>query len=355
MSSDSELYEKKFKDVTLPHFVSGLSSILSFSQSVSTFGNKELEASECDRVKLEVEAAHTEMSRAEKEAKDLIESLTTDALQLAVEFDKAQGHCKNLEESLQAKKEELISLESQRYQVSDQLQAARSSLQHTENTLNTAEARKGEKITGRDMGIGLMLLFPCVDGHSAENLVIEDSPSGPRWRVHRYPQDPLRMAATGIPMAVDYNKELNSTRELVKMVEKEKQCFAADVKKNEEELKRCNSEIPERSKEVEKLKDSLTRAEREVETKQRACRALADTKTKLKYCYNYLFSLHGAVEVLYNSCEDLYSLEPIMPVIEETFKAIQQQNSHNELLAYDTRVQKLAKDLRAIQYQMGKK
>ncbi|XP_051868689.1 uncharacterized protein LOC127568690 isoform X2 [Pristis pectinata] len=321
MSSDSELYEKKFKDVTLPHFVSGLSSILSFSQSVSTFGNKELEASECDRVKLEVEAAHTEMSRAEKEAKDLIESLTTDALQLAVEFDKAQGHCKNLEESLQAKKEELISLESQRYQVSDQLQAARSSLQHTENTLNTAEARKGEKITGRDMGIGLMLLFPCV----------------------------------GIPMAVDYNKELNSTRELVKMVEKEKQCFAADVKKNEEELKRCNSEIPERSKEVEKLKDSLTRAEREVETKQRACRALADTKTKLKYCYNYLFSLHGAVEVLYNSCEDLYSLEPIMPVIEETFKAIQQQNSHNELLAYDTRVQKLAKDLRAIQYQMGKK
>ncbi|XP_059841486.1 uncharacterized protein LOC132402603 [Hypanus sabinus] len=314
MSSDCERYENRFRDLTLPPFINGISSILSLANSVTAFGSKELEVNESDQLKQDVEKAYTEMSKAEKEASGLINAMTTDSLQLAKDLDEAKRKRKSLEEELQEKKDLLIWLESQRYLINDQLQAARSNLHHTENTLNAAEARRGEKLTGRDMGLGLMLLVPCV----------------------------------GIPMAIDYSKELNSTKNLLKEVEKEKLRLDAEVKKNEEELKNCNSEIPERNKEIEKLKDNLMQMEREVEMMQKAFRALADTKTKLKYCHNYLSSLQGSVEVLYNFREDMYSLEPHMPLIEEIFNDIQQQNSQNELLVYDSRVQKVVKKLRAI-------
>ncbi|XP_078413648.1 uncharacterized protein LOC144689984 [Cetorhinus maximus] len=316
-----ESYEKKFKDVTLPHFVSGMSAILSFANSAATLDTKDLEEAECEKVKVDVELAYEEMSRAEEEAKRMIDSVMAEALQLTADFDKGKMDRKDLEENLWIKRDELITLESHRYQVNDQLQAARSSLQHTENALNAAEARKGEKITGRDMGIGLTLLVPCV----------------------------------GIPMTVDYNKELNNTKRLVKMVEGELHRLRAVVKENEEEMNKCNRQIPEKSKEIERLKESLARKESEVEKMQQACGVLADIKCKLKYCYDYLYSLHGTVEVLYNSCEDVYNLGPIMPVIEQTFKTIQQQNSHNELLAYDAKVQKMVKELKVIQYRMNMK
>ncbi|XP_072120861.1 uncharacterized protein [Mobula birostris] len=315
MSSQCEQYENRFRDVTLPPFINGISSILSFANSVAAFGSKELEPNESNQLKQDVEKAYAEMSKAEKEASGLINTMTTDSLQLVKDLDEAKRKRMSLEDELKEKKDLLIWLESQRYLINDQLQAARSNLQHTENTLNAAEARKGEKLTGRDMGFGLMLLFPCV----------------------------------GIPMAIDYSKELNSTKNLLKEVEEEKLRLNGEVKKNEEELKNCSSEIPERNKEIEKLKDNLVRIEREVEMKQKASRALADMKTKLKYCHNYLSSLQGSMEVLYYSCEDLYSLEPLMTLIEEIFNDIQQQNSQNELLAYDSRVQKVAKKLRAIQ------
>ncbi|XP_078085500.1 uncharacterized protein LOC144504277 isoform X1 [Mustelus asterias] len=318
---DYELYEKKFKDVTLPHFVSGMSSILSFANSAATFGDKDLEEAECRKVKTDVKVAYEEMSRADREAKGMIDSLTAETLQLMEDFDKAQRNRKDLEESLWIKKDELITLESDRYQVNDQLQAARSTLQHLENSLTTAEARKGEKITGRDVGIGLMLLVPCV----------------------------------GIPMTVDYNKELNNTKRLVKTVESELHHLRAVVKENEEKMSNCNRQIPEKSKEIERLKESLSRKEREVEKMRSACGLLADIKRKLKDCYNYLLTLHGTVETLYNSCSNLYSLDPIMPIIEELFKNVLQQNSRNEILAYDENVQKMVKDVRMIQYQMNMK
>ncbi|XP_048392774.1 uncharacterized protein LOC125455144 [Stegostoma tigrinum] len=318
---DCESYQKKFKDVTLPPFVSGMSSVVSFANSAATFGNKELEESEIGKVKVDIELAYKEMSRAEKEARTVIDSMTAEALQLAEDFDKAQRERKEQEESLWIKKDELIILESHRYQANDQLQAARSSLKHKETALDTAEARKGDKVTGRDMGIGLIFLAPCV----------------------------------GIPMTVNYNKELNITKKLVKTVDGEINRLRAEVKQKEDDMQKYNYQIPEKSKEIERLKESLARKEREVEKMERACGLLADMKCKLKYCYNYLYSLHGAVEVLYTSCQDLYSLDPIMPIIEETFKTIQQQNSYNELLAYDGDVQKMVKELKMIQYRMNMK
>uniref|UniRef100_UPI00398E37FA uncharacterized protein isoform X1 n=1 Tax=Pristiophorus japonicus TaxID=55135 RepID=UPI00398E37FA len=351
-----ESYEKKFKDVALPHFVSGISAILSFANSAAVFGDKDLEEPQCAKVKQDVGSAYTEMSVAEREAKAVIDSLTADTMQLAVDLDKTREDRKNLEQSLWVKKDELISLESRRYQVNDQLQVDRSSLQHAENALRTAEARRGEKVTGRDVGIGLMLIVPCVDSHHAGQIVAgEKSSSAPCPRVHRYLLEQRSPLTKGIPMTVDNSKELKSMKSLVKTVEGDMHRLRADVKRNEEEMSKCNSQIPEKSKEIERVKESLGRAEREVEKMQRASGALADVKCKLKYCYNYLYSLHGAVEVLYNSCKDIYSLDPIMPVIEETFKTIQQQNSHNELLAYDARVMKMVKELKAIQYQMNMK
>ncbi|XP_067844635.1 myosin heavy chain, cardiac muscle isoform-like isoform X2 [Heptranchias perlo] len=313
-----ELYEKKFKDVTLPHFVSGISAILSFANVAVTVGDKDLEQSECGKMKMAVESAYEELSMAEKEAKGVIDSLTTETLQLTEDLDQAKVDMKDLEESLSVKEDELISLESHKNQISDELQKDRSSLQHMKNTLNTANARKGDKVTGRDMGCGLIFLVPCV----------------------------------GIPMTVDYNKELKSTKRLVKTAEDEKCHLEETVKLHEKEMSKCNSQIPEKSKEIKRAKESLAKKEREVEKMQEACRSLADIKCKLKYCYNYLYSLHGTVEVLHNSCQDMYSLDPIMPVIEETFKTVEQQGSHNELLVYDADVQKMVKEMKALQYRM---
>lgn len=321
MSNECERYEKKFKDVTLHHFRGGLSALLNFANYVNAYGYRDLEESECTEIKTVLETAHKAMSKAEDAAGSFIESLMKDTLQLALDFDEVKLKRKDLKESLQAKKYEMMLLENQRFQVNDQLQAARMSLQHTENALNAAEVRKGEKTTGRDMGIGLILLAPCV----------------------------------GIPMTVDYNKELKSTRKLLKEVEKQLYKLKDTVKEKEEEMKKGNSQILENSKETKMLKDNLAQTEIEVERMQMVVGALNDTKTKLKFCYNYLYSLQGLVEVLYQSSEDIYSLEPIKEAIEDTLKAIQQPNSHNELLTCNVDVQKVATDLRAIQYQIDRK
>ncbi|XP_055495083.1 uncharacterized protein LOC129699384 isoform X1 [Leucoraja erinacea] len=355
MSNECEQYEKKFKDVTLHHFRGGLSALLNFANYVNAYGYRDLEESECTKIKTVLETAHKAMSKAEDAAGSFIESLMKDTLQLALNFDEVKLKRKDLKESLQAKKYEMMLLENQRFQVNDQLQAARMSLQHTENALNAAEVRKGEKTTGRDMGIGLILLAPCVDDHNTGKVVVEDSPSDPSWRMHRFPQDPLRTTATGIPMTVDYNKELKSTRKLLKEVEKQLYKLKDTVKEKEEEMKKGNSQILENSKETKMLKDNLAQTEIEVERMQMVVGALNDTKTKLKFCYNYLYSLQGLVEVLYQSSEDIYSLEPIKEAIEDTLKAIQQPNSHNELLTCNVDVQKVATDLRAIQYQIDRK
>ncbi|XP_067844633.1 uncharacterized protein [Heptranchias perlo] len=348
-----ELYEKKFKDVTLPHFVSGISAILSFANVAVTVGDKDLEQSECGKMKMAVESAYEELSMAEKEAKGVIDSLTTETLQLTEDLDQAKVDMKDLEESLSVKEDELISLESHKNQISDELQKDRSSLQHMKNTLNTANARKGDKVTGRDMGCGLIFLVPCVDSHNADQIVLGgDSSCAPNPREHRYPLDQMTAIMEGIPMTVDYNKELKSTKRLVKTAEDEKCHLEETVKLHEKEMSKCNSQIPEKSKEIKRAKESLAKKEREVEKMQEACRSLADIKCKLKYCYNYLYSLHGTVEVLHNSCQDMYSLDPIMPVIEETFKTVEQQGSHNELLVYDADVQKMVKEMKALQYRM---
>ncbi|XP_078261614.1 uncharacterized protein LOC144596743 [Rhinoraja longicauda] len=321
MSNECELYEKKFKDVTLPHFQGGLSAILNFAKCVNTFGYRDLKESECPQITAMLETAHKEMSKAEEEAGSFIESLMKDTLQLAQDFDEVKVKRKNLKESLQAKEYKMMLLENQRFQVNDQLQAARMSLQHTENAVNAAEVRKGEKTTGRDMGIGLILLAPCV----------------------------------GIPMTVDYNKELKSTRKLLKEVEKQLNKLKDTVKEKEEEMTKGNSQILENSKEIKMLKDNLAQTEIEVEKMQMVVGALNDTKTKLKFCYNYLSGLQGLVNVLYQSSVDIYSLEPFKDVIEDTLKAIQQPNSHNELLTCNVEVQIVATKLRAIQSQIDRK
>ncbi|XP_069786776.1 uncharacterized protein [Narcine bancroftii] len=318
MNRQCKEYVNNFRDKTLPHFVRGLTALLPFAKSVAIFGEKDLEESECDKVKREVELIHREMDQATKEAEALITSMHKDYENLAKDIDEAYASKKSLEESLQDSKNELVKLENQRYNLSDKLQTSRNWLQQLESTLSAAETRLAEKTTGRDMGIGLLLIAPCV----------------------------------GIPMIVDYNKELNNAKNLLKTTDNKKHHLSEAISKNEEEIKSLNIKIPEKNDEIEKLKDNLARQVRKVEDLEMAFKALTDTKDDLKHCFNYLTSVLETVKMLNSSCNDLYSLEPLMTVITETFNIIKKQNSRNELLTNNPCVKELVKSLWMQQFQV---
>uniref|UniRef100_V9L7H4 Epidermal growth factor receptor substrate 15-like 1 n=1 Tax=Callorhinchus milii TaxID=7868 RepID=V9L7H4_CALMI len=319
--SEYEVYEKKFKDATLPHFASGISSFLSFAELASVAGNKELDDPECRMMKLEIESCYDELGRARTGGQQVIESLTAQGMLLAANLEIAEQERTKLEEELRIEKDKLITEESRRQEIRDKLQTARSSLKQAKNTLIAAKARQGEKVTGRDVGIGLILLVPCV----------------------------------GIPMTVDCSKELKKTRELVNLTDKKRQEFEASITEQETELRKCNEQIPKLSKDIARLKEKLAQKERDVENLKKVCAGQAEVRSKLRYCYNYLDSLHGSVEVLHKSSKCMYSLEPLWSTVQEIFNTILQQNSHNELLNYDSQVQGMIKKLKVLQSNMNLK
>ncbi|XP_067900288.1 myosin heavy chain, cardiac muscle isoform-like isoform X2 [Heterodontus francisci] len=309
---DCEMHERDFKEATLPHFLKGISSILSFLEFAVNTGGGELSEPDCKEFKREIESAQRETLAAEEAASNVVDLIDTNCEKLMAQHGKLSKEQKELQKHIKSTQDQLSEVEIRRQQMKGQVQTATIWLKQAEQTLRAARAKKGEKQTGRDIGIGLSFVIPCI----------------------------------GIPMAVAFEKERVYRKSEVDIALEDFSQLKASITKDEEELNQLNRQIPELEKEMEKAAETLSGVKTELLKIKQSRSALANAQSKLKNCFQHLSALHGRVSVLKAQTQHMYSLGPLIPFIVETCAHIQQQVPGSELLLTGTQVHKVMDGLR---------
>ncbi|XP_051868695.1 uncharacterized protein LOC127568694 [Pristis pectinata] len=293
-----EDYERNFEEATLPHFLKGISSVLSVLELVVSAPSDELSNSLCEEIKGKAKVAQREILAAEEAASNIVSLVDTGCEELTSQQGKLSKRQGELQASLASTQEQLADLADQRKQVEGQVQSATAWLRQAKQSLATARAKLGEKQTGRDIGIGLTFVIPCI----------------------------------GIPMAVAFEKERVYRKSEVEAASEELSQVVAGIKRDEEDLARIARQIPELEKEVEKAAETLSGLTGELLQIKQARTSLADTQCKLRNCSHYLSTLHGHMKALEAQSRNLYSLGPLVPLIVATCEQVQQQVPGNEFL-----------------------
>ncbi|XP_067844353.1 cingulin-like [Heptranchias perlo] len=311
---DCEIHERDFKEATLPHFLKGISSILSFLVLAVSVGGKDLSESDSKQLKSEIELAQRETLAAEEAASGIVDLIDAGCEKLTAQHGKLSKEQKELQESIKSMHNQLAGLKNQRQRITGQVQTAKVWLKQADQTLRAARAKKREKQTGRDIGIGLSFVIPCI----------------------------------GIPMAVAFEKERMHRKSEVDIASEDLSQLRASITKDEEVLDQLNRQIPEMKKETEKAAQTLSGVKTELLKIKRSGAALGKAQSKLKNCSQYLCTLHGRVSALKAQTQHMYSLGPLIPFIDETCAHIQQQVPGSELLLTGTQVHKVMDSLKCM-------
>uniref|UniRef100_UPI00398E8B08 uncharacterized protein n=1 Tax=Pristiophorus japonicus TaxID=55135 RepID=UPI00398E8B08 len=304
---DCEIHERDFKEATLPHFLKGISSILSLLALAVSVGGGDLSEPECRQLRSEVETAQRETLAAEEAAGSVVDLVDAGCERLTAQHGKLSKEQKELQRCIKSTHDELAVLENQRQRIKGRVQTDTVGLKQAEQTLRAARAKKGEKQTGRDIGIGLSFVIPCI----------------------------------GIPMAVAFEKERMYRKSEVDIASEDFSQLKASVTKDEEELDQLNRQIPELERETEKAAETLSGLKAELLKIKHSRAAFANAQSKLRNCSRHVSALHGRVSALKAQTQHMYSLGPLIPFIIEACVHIQQPILGTELLLTGSQVQKI--------------
>ncbi|XP_078261629.1 uncharacterized protein LOC144596752 isoform X2 [Rhinoraja longicauda] len=301
---DHEKYQRNFEEATLPHFLKGIAYLLSLLELVVGAPSGELSDSMCEDIKREVEGAHREMVAAEEAAGTVVGLVDTACEEMTSQRSRLSKRQEELQASLTSTQEQLGDLAARREQAEGQVQSAAVWLKQAKQSLATARAKRGEKRTGRDIGIGLSFVIPCI----------------------------------GIPMAVAFEKEHVYRKLEVEEAWEEVSHVSASIKKDEEELNRINRRVPELEKEAEKATETLSGVKEELPKIRQLHVSLGSVQCNLRNCFQYLSTLRGMLRVMNVQSQTLYSLDQLVPLIIEACEHVQQQVAGNEFLMTATPV-----------------
>ncbi|GCB82688.1 uncharacterized protein [Scyliorhinus torazame] len=311
---DCERHERDFKEATSPHFLKAISSILTLLEVAVGAGHGELSEPDCKQFKSEIESAQRETLAAEEVASCAVDLIDGSCEKLMVQHGTLSKEQRELQKCIKSTQEQLAEVEAQRRRIKGQIQTAKGSLRHAEQTLRTARAKKGEKQTGRDIGIGLSFVVPCI----------------------------------GIPMAVAFEKERMYRKSEVDIALEDLSQVKASIVMDEEELNKLNRQAPELEKEMEKAADTLSGVKPELLKNKQSRAALANVQSKLKTCYQHMSALHGRVSALKAQAQNMYSLAPLIPFIIQAGAYVQEEVPGTELLLTEAHVHKVLDRLRII-------
>ncbi|XP_072906487.1 uncharacterized protein [Hemitrygon akajei] len=222
-----EDYKRKFEEATLPQFFRGISSLLSVLELAVSVPSEELDNSLCEKIQGKAKEAQREILAAEEAASNIVGLIDTGCEELTSQQGKLSRRQEELQAGLEATQEQLGSLADKQKQLKGQVQSANVSLREAKQTLAMARAKLGEKRTGRDIGIGLTFVIPCI----------------------------------GIPMAVSFEKERVYRKSEAEAASEELAQVVAGIKKDEEELARIEERVPELEREAEKAAEALSKQE----------------------------------------------------------------------------------------------
>ncbi|XP_059504744.1 uncharacterized protein LOC125454989 [Stegostoma tigrinum] len=304
--------ERDCKEAIYPPFLRGVSSILSLLELTVSAGTGDLSEADSKQFKIEIESAQREILSAEEAASRIVDGIDTSCEKLMVQHGKLSTEQKELQKCLKCTQDQLAEVQDQRKRIEVQLQAAAVSLKQMEQTLKGSRAKKGEKQTGRDIGIGLSFVIPCI----------------------------------GIPMAVAFEKERLYRKSEVDIALEDLSHVKANITKDEEEMEKLNSQFPELEKKREETAESLSVVKAELLKIKRSRGALANVQCKLKRCHQHLSALHGRVSALKAQAQHMYSMVPLIPFVRETCAQAQLQGPGTELLMTGSQIHKVIEGVR---------
>ncbi|XP_043551207.1 uncharacterized protein LOC122552569 [Chiloscyllium plagiosum] len=309
---DCEVYERDCKEAVSPSFLRGISSILTLLELAVSAGTGDLSEASSKQFKIEIESAQREILSAEEAASRIVDDVDASCEKLMVQHGKLSKEQKELQKCLKCTQDQLVEAEDQRKRTEGQLQAAAVSLKQMEQTLRGARAKKGEKQTGRDIGIGLSFVIPCI----------------------------------GIPMAVAFEKERLYRKSEVDVAVEDLSQVKASIIKDEEELEKLTSQFPELEKKRDETAESLSVVRTELLKFKRSRAALANVQCKLRNCYQHLSALHGRVSALKAQAQHMYSMAPLIPFVRETCAEAQLEGPGTELMLTGSQIHKVIESIR---------
>ncbi|XP_060686721.1 uncharacterized protein LOC132819297 [Hemiscyllium ocellatum] len=308
-----EHHESSFQGAALPHFVKSVSSLLLMLRISVRPGLRDLEDKDVARFKEELEIAEREAEQAATAAEGLGDVIDGHCEKLTMEYGQVSGERKRLATSLQESQSKLRSLEMDRELIQGRLQTAKTSLRQAEDTLRSARAKAGEKQTGRDVGIGLSFLLPCV----------------------------------GIPMAVAFEKERQLRKSEVDIASDDRSSLKSSISQDEEQLKQINSQVPELYSDINGVTERLEESKAAELTLKESRVQLAKLQARMRTCCQYLSTFQGKVNALKTQSQHMYNMRPLLPFLEEA--AVQaQQVPDNEQLFNHIQVHKVVGDLKTL-------
>ncbi|XP_059841408.1 uncharacterized protein LOC132402556 [Hypanus sabinus] len=307
--------ERVFEERALPHLLQSLGALLNVVQTAlsSPAGGQELDV---DRIQQEVELASKGAKLAVDQAQEASEKMDIACEKATAQYGQLSVQRREKGAALQELQAKVRQMESEKELATSRLQAATASLRQAEDALRSARAKAGEKQTGRDVGIGLSFLLPCV----------------------------------GIPMAVAFEKERQLSKSEVELASDDRSQLRYSVSKDEQLLERLGGELPELQAKAQQLEIELGEiggAERELKELRGQ---LSDAQARLRASFHQLSSLQGKVGTLSLQCQNLYSLRPLLPPLEEAI--LQSLMLPPQPPFTQASLQRLTGDLKALQPQL---
>jgi len=159
---ETEKYGNSFKEAAVPLFVKSLSSLLAMFRIALHVGIRDLNEKDISKFQEETEQSNSEAQKSAKCAEGLGDSIDEVCERMTAEYGQVNRKSKDLASTLQNNENKLRSLETEKELIHSKVQTAKLSLRQAEDSLRAARAKAGEKETGRDVGIGLSFLLPCV-------------------------------------------------------------------------------------------------------------------------------------------------------------------------------------------------
>ncbi|XP_067881680.1 myosin heavy chain, cardiac muscle isoform-like [Heterodontus francisci] len=296
-------HQKNFRHKILPRYLNVITSIVSLADIAIYACDQNLSETEETKLKAEVKLAYEEIQEAVNEGKEIQSDVDDEATDTSMERKVLQDKIDNMRKELQDVEKELISQEIQKEKIRDKLRNVHAELLHATETQNTTNARKAEKETIRNVGIGLILI-PFI----------------------------------GIPMLIGTLKEIQRALGLSKSTEERIGSLHVSLESEESNLDKCYNKITElKQKRVES--ESLRKEEKELVIQKAEVTELFDAKGKVFDNLSYLSNLQGKLQVLYSQCSDetFYGMTVIKDLLLKIFTLIQKESFNQELLC-DSRV-----------------
>uniref|UniRef100_A0A3B3S813 Uncharacterized protein n=1 Tax=Paramormyrops kingsleyae TaxID=1676925 RepID=A0A3B3S813_9TELE len=279
--------------------------ILCFNNlSASVFTNEGNINNGYDELRHLISNVKDNFAQAEQRASGILASLDKESEELTQQKGKLQRQqndkkteCKNLQDQL-ARQQNMLQ-EIQRL-----LANANEHLEKTKETVEEMQSRMDHDVAVRNTGIGLMFI-PIIG----------------------------TIIATLIGV---YQTDLNNATEAKTQAESEVQSWEGEVARTSQSVSDCETEINQKTQEISQVNTSLEVLERTIEdvTKQRF--VLADVQEKIRNAVRVLTDLAGIAKVGEIQTRKVILFEPLMTVVEETFKCILQMSEKGQLQCVET-------------------